>query len=426
MRIFLLILFTVVAMQDYAKASILQSGDSSEVTHYYKGRIDDLNDVTILLNKQADQYKATFTVLRSGIKASFKGLVRADKLYLYEKTVKDSLISIFVGSLKNQELEGQWITENSEKSARVYAVRTDKEWKMPTNCADNKWLKSFRGSILHKEASLTLQKLAENKISGTLFVQEDRRTYKITGDLENSTLGLNIKDERGAPVGKLTGTYNNQKNLTLEFSDNRRQKTFALFEQNKHYQYGCIEFADKNISYDATYPKLHHEKFNQWLENNIQNWLLQTRKKLQAMPDKAFCSAQSWCEIQSLTDDYISGIITYCSADSNVYETQSFNYSFVDSRPILLEDLLLQKKESATQLFSLRESNKEAMLKNAESECKDWLKKETFDQFVLQKEGISFVSNFNPIYGRFSATIPYEAFSDKLNKYFRQILVKSK
>ncbi len=243
---------------------------------------------------------------------------------------------------------------------------------------------------------------------------------------KENQLNLNIKDDRGVSIGKLSGKYNNQKNLTLEFLDSRKQKSYALFEQNKHYQYGCIEFADKNISYDATYPKLHHEKFNLWLENNIQNWLLQTRKKLQAKPDKTFCSAQSWCEIQSLTDEYISGVITYCSADSNVYETQSFNYSFLDSKPIFLEDLLLQKKDGTTRLLELREISKGQLLNSTDKEYSDWLRKESFDQFVLQKEGISFVSNFNPIYGRFCNTIPYESFSDMLNKNFRQLLVKPK
>jgi hypothetical protein len=49
--------------------------------------------------------------------------------------------------------------------------------------------------------------------------------------------------------------------------------------------------------------------------------------------------------------------------------------------------------------------------------------KENFENFVFQKEGILFLTNFNPIYNRISYLVPYNTLEDKLNSFGKELFI---
>lgn len=419
--VFFLSIFSVAFT--YAKTKSFQLGDTIDNVFYFKGRMDDLNDIAIVIIKDSIRSTATITILRSGVKTSFEGAFWDNKFNFKEKNNPTS--STFSGKINNSELTGVWIFEN-QNSMSIIARKTNKVWTIPTNCADNKWLKTFRGSINYSEATLTIQKLAENKISGVLYLDKENRSYKINGDIEEKYLKLTIKDNIGNTIGKLEGSFNDHNNLKFKFWNEQQNESFAVFEQTKHFQYGCIEFVDKNLSYDATYPKLQNEKFNIWLENNIQQWLMNTRKKLiEATEDKhASHSAQAWCEIFAITDDYISGNLTSYESETNNYQTSSFNFGLKKSKPILLKDIFQNNEKSIVDLKITIKNALYPQLSKSDKELRDWVSKEEFENFAFQKEGILFFTNFNPIYNRISYLVSYESINDKLNVFGKELFLK--
>jgi len=406
-----------------AKAECIMLGDTIDKVIYFKGRMDDLNDIAIVIKKDSIHSSATLTILRSGVMTSFEGTFWDNKFNFKEKNNPTS--STFSGKINNSELTGVWIFEN-QNSMSIIARKTNKVWTIPTNCADNKWLKTFRGSINYSEATLTIQKLAENKISGVMYLGKEDRTYKINGDIEEKYLKLTIKDYIGNTIGKLEGSFNDHNNLKFRFWNEQQNESFAVFEQTKHFQYGCIEFVDKNLSYDATYPKLQNEKFNIWLENNIQKWLINTRKKLiEATEDKhASHSAQAWCEIFAITDDYISGNLTSYESETNNYQTSSFNFGLKKSKPILLKDIFQNSDKSIADLKITIKNALYPQLSKTDKELREWVNREEFENFTFQKEGILFFTNFNPIYNRISYLVSYESIYDKLNVFGKELFLK--
>lgn len=396
--------------------------DSTENTLYFKGRMDDLNDIAIVIKKDSVLSVATITILRSGVMTSFEGTFQKNKFLFKEK--KNAAKSTFLGKLKEGELDGQWIFEN-QNSSRIIARKTNKIWTIPSNCADNKWLKTFRGALNYSEAILTIQKLAENKISGSLYLEKENRTYRISGDIDLDKMNLTIKDNIGNTIGRLDGSFNMHNNLKFKFWNEKQNESYAVFEQTRHFQYGCIEFVDKNISYDATYPKLQHEKFNIWLENNIQNWLIDTRKRLLEIKSGSnnTQSAQSWCEINTISDGFISGIITNYDSESNNYQTNSINYTFKKSKSILLKDIFLNEPKANSEIMEIIQKGLKSQIYQEDNELKEWVSKENFENFVFQKEGILFLTNFNPIYNRISYLVPYNTLEDKLNSFGKELFI---
>lgn len=396
--------------------------DSTENTLYFKGRMDDLNDIAIVIKKDSVLSVATITILRSGVMTSFEGTFQKNKFLFKEKN--NAAKSTFWGKLKEGELDGQWIFEN-QNSSRIIARKTNKIWTIPSNCADNKWLKTFRGALNYSEAILTIQKLAENKISGSLYLEKENRTYRISGDIDLEKMNLTIKDNIGNTIGRLDGSFNMHNNLKFKFWNEKQNESFAVFEQTRHFQYGCIEFVDKNISYDATYPKLQHEKFNIWLENNIQNWLIDTRKRLLEIKSGSnnTQSAQSWCEINTISDGFISGIITNYDSESNNFQTNSINYTFKKSKSILLKDIFLNEPKANSEIMEIIQKGLKSQIYQEDKELKEWVSKENFENFVFQKEGILFLTNFNPIYNRISYLVPYNTLEDKLNSFGKELFI---
>ncbi len=396
--------------------------DSTENTLYFKGRMDDLNDIAIVIKKDSVLSVATITILRSGVMTSFEGTFQKNKFLFKEKN--NAAKSTFLGKLKEGELDGQWIFEN-QNSSRIIARKTNKIWTIPSNCADNKWLKTFRGALNYSEAILTIQKLAENKISGSLYLEKENRTYRISGDIDLEKMNLTIKDNIGNTIGRLDGSFNMHNNLKFKFWNEKQNESYAVFEQTRHFQYGCIEFVDKNISYDATYPKLQHEKFNIWLENNIQNWLIDTRKRLLEIKSGSnnTQSAQSWCEINTISDGFISGIITNYDSESNNYQTNSINYTFKKSKSILLKDIFLNEPKANSEIMEIIQKGLKSQIYQEDKELKEWVSKENFENFVFQKEGILFLTNFNPIYNRISYLVPYNTLEDKLNSFGKELFI---
>ena len=214
-------------------------------------------------------------------------------------------------------------------------------------------------------------------------------------------------------------------NLKFKFWNEKQNESYAVFEQTRHFQYGCIEFVDKNISYDATYPKLQHEKFNIWLENNIQNWLIDTRKRLLEIKSGSnnTQSAQSWCEINTISDGFISGIITNYDSESNNYQTNSINYTFKKSKSILLKDIFLNEPKANSEIMEIIQKGLKSQIYQEDKELKEWVSKENFENFVFQKEGILFLTNFNPIYNRISYLVPYNTLEDKLNSFGKELFL---
>ena len=384
--------------------------------------MDDLNDIAIVIKKDSVLSVATITILRSGVMTSFEGTFQKNKFLFKEKN--NAAKSTFLGKLKEGELDGQWIFEN-QNSSRIIARKTNKIWTIPSNCADNKWLKTFRGALNYSEAILTIQKLAENKISGSLYLEKENRTYRISGDIDLEKMNLTIKDNIGNTIGRLDGSFNMHNNLKFKFWNEKQNESYAVFEQTRHFQYGCIEFVDKNISYDATYPKLQHEKFNIWLENNIQNWLIDTRKRLLEIKSGSnnTQSAQSWCEINTISDGFISGIITNYDSESNNYQTNSINYTFKKSKSILLKDIFLNEPKANSEIMEIIQKGLKSQIYQEDKELKEWVSKENFENFVFQKEGILFLTNFNPIYNRISYLVPYNTLEDKLNSFGKELFI---
>ena len=58
-----------------------------------------------------------------------------------------------------------------------------------------------------------------------------------------------------------------------------------------------------------------------------------------------------------------------------------------------------------------------------DKELKEWVSKENFENFVFQKEGILFLTNFNPIYNRISYLVPYNTLEDKLNSFGKELFL---
>ena len=127
--------------------------------------------------------------------------------------------------------------------------------------------------------------------------------------------------------------------------------------------------------------------------------------------------AYSWADIALLTDNFISGMLTYQATWTNGEATKTFNFDLKTGEAIELATLF--KKGFDYSLFIKKYAAKE-IIKNPiykhNKDFRNWIKNQEFSFFTIGKKGISFYTDYHIIYDRQRIMIPYK----KLNRNIRK------
>ena len=248
----------------------------------------------------------------------------------------------------------------------------------------------------------------------------------ISGTLSiDKNLVLEFFDEKTSTIiGAMRGVYKPNKQISVRYYDDQNKQQFVAFQLQKSLGVTCLEYADYYTNYDFLFPKSSHAIFNEVMVLLTKDWIEDCRVNVQKIRKKgtkpelrASQRAYSWTDVALLTDDFVSGMLTYHTTWVNGKATKTFNYDLKNGEVVELAALF--KKGFNYQLF-IKKQVAEEIIKLAiykrDEDFRNWIKNQTFTNFTLGKDGISFYSDFHIIYGRQRIMIPYKKIKSNIRK----------
>lgn len=397
---------------------------------HYRGRVDDLNDVGLMIAYDGKHCKGFITYLRSKERFKLEGNIKGRKLLLRETDSEESVTGHFEGDMKKDytAIKAHWFNREKTKAGVIDLELSDREVVFPGYCGDNKWVRKYAGSIDDEDVSFVLQRNSEYNLKGVLLFKKRKRTYNMVGAaISDKEFKVSIENDLGDKIAVLEGKMTMPHSRVIgTWIDMDGEKSKAFFGKVDDMAVGCIEYQDYMTTYDVTYPKSKNAAFNDYVDMTIGNWKDSCQEHVKNLKEenpnpgpneRSIASAAGWFETEHMTDKLISGYLTFNKSWEMDYEDIAFNYDLVKGKSFTLYDLfktgvdykaLLREKTLKKLQFTSLYGNKD---------FKEWVNNEDFRLFTIRENGIRFSTAFHPIYGRQSVTIPFSDIKEHLNPY---------
>ena len=384
----------------------------------FKGRINDYNDVVIVMGYDGMLCKGILQYIRSGDQFQLDGLLEKDQLILKETDSNGNISGYIKGSLVDNTFEGNWSNFNNTIGSPISFEEESNPDLIPSYCGNDKWMRRYT-AIFGKEAiELSIQKLQGERVSGMIYFRTENKTYKTAGtwSIENG-LALQLKDDYGVNIGKLIAPKVSTENFKGSIIYSPTDFINCKFRLNAKLNTGCIENSDYLSMYDLIFPKTSNAAFNNWIEDlitgearNFSKMSNQATATLVALTpeNRHYIRSNGWFEIGFFNDNLLSGILLL---ESTIDEKRAIpiNFDLTNNRPILFEDIF--RKEYDHDYFVekiIRTAFTKHTLYKKDESFRIWIKSVSFPHMILLRNGIHFSSDFNSIYGRQGITIPYD------------------
>lgn len=393
---------------------------------YYEGRIDDLNDVKINLNCNKGECLGELVYLRSGDRFNLRGQQEDNQIVLEEYDQYQQLSGLLTGEFIGNSLVVSW--ENIEQTigSNIYLKEVTSLENELSNCADNKWIQSYKGEIDNREVEMVLQKTASNRIEGTAYFVKDKKPYIIRGEVTgNNNLHLNLFDTHTQrALGSIRAIYRNSKALSASFYDANNAQSSASFELVHNTGINCMEYADYYSTYDFLYPHSEDPLFNHIMTFLTKDWMANCKSKANLIrkeratpPLRASQRGYTWTEVNFYSNDFISGLLTHDNTWEGNKSTKAFNYDFASRASVELEDIFKAGFDYDAFIKEYIHSEfKENVAYKSDVSFQAWLNQQNFKLFTVGREGLHFFSNFHIVYGRQSVLIPYKKIKSNIKK----------
>lgn len=407
--------------------SLFSTEGEVESVRFFRGRMNDVNDVMIALGTNGKEYRGIMKFLRSNAEFRVSGQVKGKELILLETDTFGNSTGRITGTIDDFEgIKAKWTNINRTLGGSMILIPYPTEPEYPTYCGDNKWIRLYSGKIGGEKVDFLLSRGTNFNINGLAYFHKQDKSYAVEGSLANYNrdISLELRDNNYNSFGKITGKVDfKTDNIAATFQDLNDRTFESTIKKETTISVGCIEYADFITEMEVTYPKTRNIKFNEILNEYIQEWLKTSRaytnqyKEQMKRPNstiRASLRSYFWCNVEYFSDTIISGKATHVNTWESDYNGYAFNFDFKKNEKITLESIF--KPKSGYQKFIIGYIQKEMKKRSFYSDAtfQKWIKTEKFEYFTIRKDGLNFISNFNSIFGEQNCTIPYSELKDYL------------
>jgi len=272
-----------VAAQTIVKTALQQAQ-----TKYYKGRIDDISDITMSLTCEGKNCEGNLTYIRSKDEFKLQGTLQDNRLQLQEFNQANKCTGYLSGKKEGTGIQLAWKNKEGTIGNAIKLKEVARRPDFPTFCGDNKWINAYSGRIKGKEVDLILHRVDNNRILGTAYYLDKKQKVLIDGNLsDNNNLHLKFISARtGEEIGSLRGVYKDKQNLSASFYNEQQMQSFVSFRLSKSLAVSCLEYADYYTNYDFLFPKSGNAVFNEVMVLLTTDWINDCRKNAQRIRKK--------------------------------------------------------------------------------------------------------------------------------------------
>jgi len=403
---------------------LFEKPEKVEWVKYYKGRFNDMNDVVITLAGDGKTIKGEMQYLRSKAIFYFVGETKKNKLILQEYDQEGFITGYLKGEYTEWGIRGEWQNTENNLGSKLRLEEVKSKVEVPSYCGDNKWIRTYRGNIGKDKTKMILQRNGAGKVVGSLIFLNKTNTRKIKGYSDTfDNFYLTIKDEMNRPQGKLEGSFDDKNKFNANYIKGNSKEFTCTFHPEAGLSVGCQEYADYATSYDVLFPKTRNQAFNNWIEEIMLTWNGQCKKYMNEIVTmrqtpvpsmRQMLRAHAWTDIDVYNNELVSGQMHFSNSWTKNSKSRNLNFDLNSGKEILAKDIF---KSDFDQVTYAKKYMKNRLLQHAYAKDEkfiEWLNTQEFEAFNFRSEGIYFATDFHPIYGRQSVTIPYK----KLESFF--------
>ncbi len=356
------------------------------------------------------------TYLSSNEKINLKGSFDNDQFSLNEFDVNDNLIATIKGTIDGDEIEADWMRNDEKRGAKINLVHVKREVKVPEDCSEKKWIRSYHGFINKNEIKVILHHPDDGTIFGIAYMAGNVMDVKGVFQGEEDVI-LSFKDEFNISFGKLKGTIDEHKTIVSEFHNVEGFATKINLDLVKELKMTCQEYADYHSTYDISYPLTLHPAFNNWMETFTEEWIILNKRDIDKLTNKiknksinnrAAYKSYAWCEVAMLNERILSGFISGQSSWSYIEQGVAFNFDLYNNKVLDAKDIFIKDFKDNEFVKAQLDKKLANNILYKDNDFKQWLSNEEFKHFIVQPDGICFSTDFNPIYGAQKVTISYD------------------
>ncbi len=421
------------AQEDYSNTKIselFKNPKKIQWVKHYKGRVDDINEVGLMIAYDGKSCKGFITYLRSKERFKLEGDIIGQKIILRETDSEESVTGHFEGNIKKDfsAIQAHWFNREKTRAGLLKLQLTEREVVFPGYCGDNKWVRKYTGYVQDEQVQLLIQRNSEYHIVGTIWFVKKNRSYCLKGAMTSeSKLKVKVLDDLENIIGVIDGqVHSSNSRITGNWIDAKEEESKVGFSKIDDITVGCIEYQDYMTTYDVTFPKSKNAAFNEYIDKTVNNWKQSCQDRVKSLkidnpypgPDeRSLANAAGWFEMGYLSDTIISGYITFNKSWEDEHKDIAFNYDLIKGKSFTLYDLFKigVDYESILREKALTKIRFTSLYGN--TLFKEWIEDEQFQLFTIRDNGIRFSTAFHPIFGRQSVTIPFSELEEYLNPY---------
>jgi len=393
---------------------------------HYKGLVNDMHDVTMILGFDGEVYHGYATYLRSKTRFQLYGKA-GTRFKLFEVDKSGKVSGILQGNLSPQLLKANWHNYQNTVGVGMHLVKAASDDSELTKCGHNKWTKNYEGNYMGKPTRLLLQHYTEGEYKGFFYIAHENKTYHVQGTQQSGEdrIYLHLINEKNEKKGRLDCRDMGASRVDCTLRNDEGIFSSQLMNKQTVNTQG-IELLDYTIVMDVTYPNIKkqdnfnaivYQQYDKWLKKNRTQTTKAKRKTKENPDNRATMRAYGWYDIEYLSSKYVSLRLSYVD-DWSDYEEIVWTYDLENQKTVQPEDLFLADSDYAG---FVRNYITDVLKKQPDYKDEDyskWIAKENFEFFSLRHEGINFSTKYNPIYGARNVTVPYY----KLRPYLRKVM----
>ena len=393
---------------------------------HFHGKMDDINDVSIVLAYDGKYCKGRMKYLESEEELGLIGFMKHQKVRLLEVNGQAEVSGFLEGRLNGKELELEWSSLDNTIGSNLVLRESPEAIDKPTDCSSEKWIRTFRGLLDEEEVEFLLQMETEKQIRGLAFFKSLQTSYEVTGKVnKGDEIILTLTDQYKKAKGSLRGHITKKGIVEAIFLNPYGARTKGNFWLHEKMDVSCVTYADYISSLGISYPTSNHSAFNRWMESLVNKWkdsyeeyAKQVRTMGQGLSPETRASARShgWYNLDFLSVNIISG--SMCLSNSWEEETHniSFTFDLNTGRPITLMSIFRRDFNLQDFIWNYISEDIQSHSYYKDYDFRKWLSTASFDTFTIRNEGINFSTPFNATYGHQQVTIPFAKMKKHMNQ----------
>lgn len=391
----------------------------------FNGRFDDVQTVEMALGFDGRICRGFLSFPKSRTRFQLDGVLNGADLSLQERDPKDDLSGYLRGKLENKRLRADWSNYNNTLGGKLELEEINPDQQTANaNCGDNKWANRYAARWNGKRAELVLSRVNHGALFGYAWIESDNRSYLLKGEIgADGVYQLDSYLPNGKIAITLQGAMRYLQSTDCNWASATGDKREIKFSLQDNYLMNCFEYADYLSSFDALYPKTRSADCNKWLELQVNNWLTRCKNAVAARQEASVPAnryayrGSAWTEVVCWTDMLFSGYLTFTDSWNEKPQGAAFNLNLETGKEITYNDLFNKGFDAKTWFddFIKKETPKLPRF-SADPQLREWLYRDGFPLFTLQREGMVFSTLFHPVYGRQHLIVPYTLIKPYMKK----------